>query len=107
MNKSGLKPLGHAVLTEPYEVAKMSSIIEIPDAAKARLGMIENRVTVVEIGPEAWKKEAAPRAKPGDRVMISKFAGIMVKGTADGKDYRMVNADDIYCGIIEEASTNG
>ena len=50
MNKSGLKPLGHAVLTEPYEVAKMSSIIEIPDAAKARLGMIENRVTVVEVG---------------------------------------------------------
>ena len=102
-NKSGLKPLGRAVLVSPYEPEKKDSLIVMPDTVKERTLMVETRAVVIEAGPEAWVGESKPRAVPGDKVMIAKFAGVMAKGTADGKDYRLVNDNDIYCAITEEA----
>lgn len=101
-NKSGLKPLGHAVLVEPYEPEKKKSIIELPDSVKERTVMVETRAVVIDVGPEAWIEEKAPRAQPGDLVLIAKFAGVMAQGTADGKRYRLVNDRDIFCRITEE-----
>lgn len=98
-NPSGLRPLGRAVLVEPYEKEIQKSIIAIPDTVRERTQMIETRAIVIAIGPTAWDDEAVPRAKVGDRVLISKFSGAMVQGTADGKTYRMVNDRDIYCQI--------
>lgn len=103
MNKSGLKPLGHAVLILPYEPEIKKSLIELPDAVKERTMMVETRATVLEIGPAAWEDEKVPRAQVGDKVLISKFAGVMAKGTADGKTYRLVNDRDIFAGIVEES----
>jgi len=99
MNKSGLKPLGRAVLVEPYEPEVKKSVIHIPDTVKERTQMVETRAIVVDIGPSAWYDEPAPRASAGDKVMVSKFAGVMVKGTADGKMYRLVNDLDLFCRI--------
>ena len=102
MNKSGLKPLGYAVLVKPYEPELKKSLIAIPETVRERTAMVETRALVLDIGPEAWNGEGTPRAAVGDKVLISKFAGVIVKGTADGETYRMVNDRDIYCKIEQE-----
>lgn len=104
-NRSGLRPLGHAVLVMPYDHSqgKEKSKIVLPDTVKERSQMVENRVVVIEIGPAAWDDEKEPRAKVGDKVLITKMAGAMAIGTLDNKVYRVVNDRDIYTRIEEEA----
>lgn len=100
-NESGLRPAGRAVLVKPYEPEKMSSIIALPDSVTANHTMIEQRAIVVDVGESCWHDEPNPRAKIGDKVLVSKFAGHMAIGTADGKQYRFVNDRDIFA-IIEK-----
>ncbi len=101
-NKSGISPLGFAVLLQPYEPELRSSIIEIPESAKGRLTLVEQRATVIEVGPEAWRNEAVPRAQPGDKVLVTKYAGYMAVGVNDGAQYRLVNDLDIFARIEAE-----
>lgn len=101
-NNSGLAPLGRAVLVEHYEQEQQGSLIELPDMVKDRTLMVEQRAVVVAIGPACWPDEPA-RAKPGDKVLISKMAGYMAVGPADGKRYRLVNDRDIFAAITKEA----
>lgn len=100
-NKSGLTPLGQAVIVEPYTAERTvkSTLIEIPASAKDRLTMAEQRAKVIAVGPEAWKDEKEPRAKPGDHVMVSAYAGFMTTGPLDGKHYRVINGRDIFLRI--------
>jgi co-chaperonin GroES (HSP10) len=102
-NASGLQPLGRAVLVKPYEPEKKNSLIVMPDAVNERLQMLDTRATVVAIGPACWPDEP-PRAKVGDKVLISRMAGTIVKGTADGVMYRAINDRDIFMEIVEEVS---
>lgn len=102
VNESGLKPLGRAVLVRPYEPEIKNSVIVIPKSAADRQTMAESRVIVIEAGPSAWEDEPGPRAKPGDKVLVTKFAGYQAVGTADGVQYRLVNDRDIFCQIVEE-----
>lgn len=103
VNKSGLAPLGHAVLVSPYDVtAVKGGVIQLPDSVKERSLMIDQRCVVVEVGPCAWEGESSARARPGDRVIVTKFAGYMAVGPADGKQYRLVNDNDIFARITEE-----
>ena len=102
-NTSGLTPLGRAVLVEHYEPEKKGSLIEIPDIVKDRTLMVEQRAVVIECGPACWPDEP-PRAKPGDKVLISKMSGYMAMGPADGKRYRLVNDRDIFAAITKEES---
>ena len=104
-NRSGLTPVGQAVLVRPYAVEKtlQSKLIAIPESARERLGMAEQRAQVVAVGSEAWKDEREPRAMIGDHVMISAYAGFPTVGPLDGKPYRVVNARDIFLKIAETA----
>lgn len=102
MNTSGLRPLGRAVLIEVYEPEKKQSTIVIPDHVQDRLDSVETRAIVIAVGPACWPDEP-PRAAPGDKVYIAKFAGTRTKGTKDGKQYRFINDRDIYAAIAEEA----
>jgi co-chaperonin GroES (HSP10) len=102
-NPSGLEPLGHAVLVAPYEPEFKKSIIEIPLTVRMRTQMAETRAIIVAIGPEAWKDEGRPRARIGDKVMITRFAGAMLTGPKDDKIYRMINDRDIYARISGDA----
>lgn len=102
INESGLKPLGRAVLVSPYEPERASSLIVMPDSVEANQLMLEQRVVVVEVGPNCWHNEPQPRAKVGDKVLISRFSGYMAKGTKDGKPYRFVNDNDIFAAIDQE-----
>lgn len=79
--------------------------------------MLEQRAIVVAVGPAAWKDEGywktllfglirrwvcPPRARVGEKVLVTKFAGYMTKGTLDGELYRLVNDRDIFCAITGE-----
>lgn len=103
MNESGIKPLGRAVLVKPYTPERKESLIVLPDEALSRDQMIEQRAIVVEVGKYAWHDEPEPRASAGQKVLVSKFAGYMVKGTADDVQYRLVNDRDIFAAIEVES----
>lgn len=101
-NHSGLKPKGRAVLVESYEPEVKAGRIAIPENVAERTQAAEMRAVVLEVGSQAWCDELEPRAEPGDKVLVAKFAGAQVKGTRDGKLYRVVNANDIFLQIVEE-----
>lgn len=114
-NPSGLAPAGHAVLLAPYEPDFALSPIVIPDTVRANTVMVEMRAIVIELGDQAWRNDDhswlkrlmvrwRPRALPGDKVMVHKYSGAVVQGPLDGRAYRMVNDQDIFCCIIAERS---
>lgn len=108
-NKSGLKPLGRAVLVIPYEPELSKTSLVLTPQTRQNTQTLETRGIVLEAGPEAWSDEAVPRAKPGDKVLLSRLAGVMAKGTASGQTdtwYRLVNDRDIFCEIEVEANDN-
>ena len=74
----------------------------IPEAVRDRTAIAEQRAVVVEVGATAWNDEPEPRAKPGDKVLITKYAGFMAVGTLDGETYRFINDRDIFGGILKE-----
>lgn len=104
-NTSGLKPLGRAVLVKPYEPERKESLIVIPESAQERLSAVDSRAVVVELGAAVWPDEPY-RAKPGDKVLISKMAGFVAKGTRDGQLYRFINDRDIFAAITSEGDSN-
>ncbi len=99
MNKSGLRPLGAAVLVKPYKPEQKQGMIVIPDSVQARDNMIEERAEIIAIGPKCWSSEGGNRANVGDKVLISAFSGYQAKGS-DGELYRFVNDRDIFA-LIE------
>lgn len=103
-NKSGLRPLGRAVLIKPYTPERRESSIIIPSDTLEKDQMIEQRAVIIAVGANAWHDEFAPRAYPGDKVFVSKYAGFMAKGTLDGEQYRFINDRDIFAAIEEEAN---
>lgn len=103
-NLSGLSPRGKAVLIKAYEPEVKGGLIAIPDHVSRNMGMAETRAVVIAIGPGAWDDEPVPRAAVGEKVMVTKYAGMLVQGTKDGQQYRLVNDRDIFCAIVEEAS---
>lgn len=98
-NTSGLTPLGHAVLVRTYEPEVRMGVIQLPPDVAGRMSQVEQRCVVVAVGPEAWAGEAEQRAVPGNRVLVTKFAGYITNQTKDGQSYRLVNDRDIFCRI--------
>lgn len=102
INNSGLAPVGRAVLVKPYTPERRQGVIVIPDEAAGKDAMIEQRAVIIAVGPSAWCDEPTPRAVPGDKVIISKFAGYMAKGTLDDEQYRFINDKDVFALIVSE-----
>jgi len=109
VNTSGLHPVGHALLLRPYEPEFKASALVIPETVLRRTAMVEMRTTVIAVGPQAWRQEAklfglwpCPRARVGDRVIVSMYCGAIVQGPADGQQYRYVNDEDVYGVIVDE-----
>ena len=63
--------------------------------------VLEQRAIVIEVGSSAWLEENEPRARVGDKVLVSAYAGYMAKGIKDGEQYRFVNDRDIFARIEE------
>lgn len=106
-NQSGLEPRGRAVLIKTYEPERHLGVIAIPDHVQQRMEMVEQRATIIDIGPQAWSDEKTPRAAIGEKVLVTKFAGYMTIGPADGQQYRLVNDRDIFAAITAEEVPNG
>lgn len=94
-NPSGWHPAGRAVLVKTYQAEKISDIIEMPESYTDRMAMLEQRAEVIAVGESAWHDEPVPRARPGDHVIITKYAGYILAGE-DGEIYRMINDRDIF-----------
>jgi chaperonin GroES len=93
-----VKPLGDRVLVEPVEEkeVKKGGII-IPDTAKEK--PMESRIIALGTGKIDEKGNKVPfEVKKGDRVLVSKYGGTEIK--LDGKEYKILNVDDILA-IIE------
>lgn len=101
-NQSGLAPVGVAVLIKAYEPERRGALLVLPDSVQGKMSMVDSRAVVVAVGPSAWHDEPMPRAKVGDKVLVTKFAGFMAKGPRDGELYRLVNDRDIFCTITHE-----
>jgi chaperonin GroES len=88
-----VKPLGDRVLVEPVEEkeVKKGGII-IPDSAKEK--PTEGVIRALGTGKKDDDGKVQPfEVKIGDRVLISKYGGTEIK--VDGKEYKLLNADDI------------
>jgi len=88
-----VKPLGDRVLVEAVEEkeTKKGGII-IPDSAKEK--PMESVIVALGTGKLDENGKKVPfDVKKGDRVLVSKYGGTEIK--LDGKEYKILNADDI------------
>ena len=106
LNTSGIRPLDLRVLVlpDPVEVKTSGGII-LPDQHKEREKFAMQFGTLIAAGETAWEEACArsnqfAKPEPGDRVVISRYAGTILTGK-DGKDYRLMNDEDIV-GIVLE-----
>jgi len=105
MNQSGLEPVGRAVLIRMIELDSLkASLIKIPDHVQRNSAVMEQRAEIIAVGPECWADEKEPRAAVGDKVIVTKMAGYITKGPADGQLYRLVNDRDVFCKISKESN---
>ena len=95
-----VRPLGDRILVEPVEekdVKTKKGGIIIPDTAKEK--PMESLVVAVGTGKTDDNGRKVPfEVKKGDRVLVSKHGGTEIK--LGGKDYKILNGDDILA-IIE------
>lgn len=106
-NTSGLKPLGRAVLIEMLKANDPKrGMIEIPQHVRESSTIMEQHAKVIAIGACCWNDEPEPRCGVGDKVIVTKMAGYVTRGPADGKLYRMVNDRDVFCKITSEEAAN-
>jgi chaperonin GroES len=88
-----IKPVGDRILVEPIEEkeVKKGGII-IPDTAKEK----PQEATVIALGTGKLDdngKRVPFDVKKGDRVLLKKWGPEEIK--IDGKEYKLVNSDDI------------
>lgn len=107
MNNSGIKPLDMRVLVRPDPVEKRTAGgIILPESALEQKEHAQVKATLVAVGINAWCEAKVTRGfeapKPGARVMIAKYGGVLVTG-ADGQEYRIMNDQDITA-VLEEAA---
>ena len=99
-NHSGIRPLGHRVLVLPDDITETDEVLKrakdaglevVADKQMEREQASQCEATVVAIGPSAWADthDGIPQAQVGDRVLLGKYAGILVLGK-DKKMYRLV-----------------
>ncbi|MBI4313259.1 MAG: co-chaperone GroES [Candidatus Omnitrophica bacterium] len=92
-----LKPIGDKIIVEVLKAeSKSKGGIILPDTAKEKPH--EGNVVAVGSGKlTASGKTVAPDVKPGDKILFGKYAGNEVK--VDGKEYLIINQDDILAVI--------
>jgi chaperonin GroES len=94
-----IKPIGDRILVEPIEEkeVKKGGII-IPDTAKEK--PMESIVVALGTGKTDDNGKKIPfEVKKGDRVLISKYGGTDLPFKLDGKEYKIVSADDVLAVI--------
>lgn len=98
-NPSGIEPTEfNCVVHAPKVEEKTKGGVILPDQHREREELASIDATLMAASPLAFTYETWPdedmKPKPGDRVVIAKYAGSVVKG-ADGEDYRIIKDKDI------------
>ena len=95
-NDSGFKPLGHRLLVLPEEVKKRTSGgLYLPEDTTGKAEMAQVKGTLIAVGDGCWLDTPTPNwAKPGDKIVFGKYAGLLWEG-ADGQKYRILNDLDV------------
>ncbi len=95
-----VRPVGDRILVESVEEKKnkgKKGEIIIPDTAKEK--PMESVVVALGTGKTDDNGRKVPfEVKKGDRVLVTKYGGTEIK--LDGKDYKILNGDDILA-VIE------
>ena len=129
MNNSGVTPCGDRVVVLPDTIEQVTSggiIIPEKEADKHQLAQVAG--TLVAVGPDAWTHQttiverrmgnggwreierrrtgySGDFAKVGDRVCFARYNGLPFDGE-DGKQYRLLNDEDITATISEAVDFN-
>ncbi|SRR5258706_13543851 len=95
-----IRPVGDRILVEAVaekeEKGKKGGII-IPDTAKEK--PMESVVVAVGTGKTDDDGKKVPfEVKKGDRILVNKYGGTEIK--LDGKEYKILNSDDVLA-VIE------
>lgn len=104
INPSGIEPVDVKVLVLPDAVEeKTAGGIIMPEQARDRERMAQTRGTLVACGGGAFEdwNDNAYRPKPGERVIIDRYAGVRVEG-ADGENYQLINDTDVLAVLSRE-----
>lgn len=94
-----IKPLKIEEADHTYRSAKAAGLI-IAEATERKIQANIDKGIILQIGPEADKAYIGG-AKVGDQIGFTKFGGKFVKD--DGKDYLVINDEDVIC-IFKEAA---
>ena len=101
LNPSGLVPVEYKVLIklDPVEEKTVGGII-IPDNLSERHQQAETYATLIAVGGNAFTDPdwRAPIPKPGDKIVVDKYAGEPLKAGDIENLYRLCNDKDI-CAI--------
>lgn len=100
-NTSGIVPIEYKVLVLIDKTAEKIGEIYIPDSVKDQKDLAEVKGTLITHGGKAFEDFGDPKPKSGDRIMIAKYAGKLVKG-ADDKEYRIIQDKDVSSIITDE-----
>lgn len=105
LNTSGIYPVEFNCVFLPDEVKdRTDKGIYLPEQHTEREQHAAVFGTLVAASPLAFTYEDWPQGfdppKPGQRVLIAKYAGTVAKGK-DGKEYRVVKDKDVMA-VIEE-----
>ena len=94
-----LQPIGDKIIVERLEAQeKTKGGIILPDTAREKPQ--EGKVIAVGKGKTLPSgKIAAPQVKQGDKILFGKYSGNEIK--IDGKEYLIVDADDILAIVTE------
>jgi len=96
MNASGIQPVEYKCLVLPDKVEETTQGgIVLARNIQEQDQLAETRCQLVAVGGMAfddWNDERKP--KPGDRVLIAKYSGILCRGD-DGEEYRVINDKDV------------
>ena len=103
INKSGLAPLKYRCVVLTDVVPDKIGSIFVPESKKDRDELAQVKGTLIAHGDKAFEDFGEVRPVPGDRVLIIKYGGRMIKG-ADGQQYRVVNDDDIIAIIDDDTA---
>jgi chaperonin GroES len=93
-----VKPIGDRILVEAVEEKEVKKGgIVIPDTAKEK--PMESRVVALGSGKTDDNGKKVPfELKKGDRVLVNNYSGTEIK--LDGRDYKILNSDDVLA-VIE------
>lgn len=102
-NPTNIRPKGNNLLVKLDSVGDTvtpNSVIARAPSEIAREEMAQVEGKVLEVGDLCWKDLPEPWAKAGDRVLIAKYAGILV--ARNKQKYRLVRDSELLAVLDAE-----